>query len=186
MIFIVISFFIGVLLIVFPLAMEHISYERYRMFDNAASMCRSNNEQAAPQPKYEKLHKKALFWDKLNDVFDIDEPVGVTLLATGIAISIVFFITALIAVPVSLTEQSDLLARYNAYEVDYNKWKSGELKEPPYSNIMVLDLQEDIEKKRTFRERHPIMSCYFGHELDDLDCTKFFYDRKYDRIQVDK
>lgn len=182
MIFIGILFLVGVLLIVLPIVIEHIAYQRYRILNNAALTCRDNNEQL----KYEKLHKKALFWDKLHDVFDIDEVIGTVMLATGITIAIVFFLTAIIVIPISLTEQSNLLAQYNAYEVDYNKWKSGELKEPPYSNLNVLSLQEDIEKKRTFRERHPIMSCYFGHELDDLDCTKFFYNREYDRVQVDK
>lgn len=179
MIFIVISFFIGVLLIVLPIVMSSIAYDRYRKLNNAASVC-------SERLKHEKLSKKARFWDYLSDVFDIDNAFGTVVLATGITVAIVFFLTAVIAVPVSLAEQSDLLAQYNAYEVDYNKWKSGELKEPPYSNLMVLDLQEDIEKKRTFRERYPIMSLYFGHELDELDCTKFFYNREYDRVQVDK
>lgn len=180
MIFIVTLFLVGALLAVFPVAMSNFSYERYHILNNAASQCK--NEQL----KYEKLYKKALFWDKLSDIFDVDAIFGTVIFATGITIAIVFFLTAIIVVPISLCEQSDILAQYNAYEVDYNKWKSGELKEPPYSNVMVLSLQEDIEKKRTFRERHPIMSCYFGHELDELDCTKFFYNREYDRLQVDK
>jgi len=179
MIFIVILFFIGVLLIVFPLAVSDFAFERYYKLKHLESNCKNDNER-------EKLNKKERFWDKLNDVFDIDGSVGVVLFATGATVAIAFLIIALIIVPCSLTEQSDLLARYNAYEIDYNKWKSGELKEPPYSNAQILNLQEDIEKKRTFRECHPIMSCYFGHGLDDLDCTKFFYNRQYDRVQVDK
>lgn len=182
MIFLGISFLVGAFLMLFPIVFGSITCNRYCELDYAADICKSNNE----KEKAEKLSRKAHFWRKLNGIFDSDETMGEVLCITGISMMIIIAVASMVVIPCSLCEQSDMVAQYKAYEIDYNKWKSGELQEPPFSNSMVLSLQEDIEQKRTFRERHPIMSRYVGHELDDLDCTKFFYNRDYDRVQVDK
>lgn len=155
-------------------------YDRLKNKIGAQPVSDADKDSAA----YERCKEKSEFWYNIWDNFTDDgahvfEGIGITL--ASVALLILIFI-----VPIGISESADLRAEYTVYEKAYDKWKAGELNEPPYSNSALLYLQEKIEKKRYFREEHPWLSCYFGHELDELDTRKLMFDREYDRIQVDK
>ena len=187
-------FVLGLLLMGVPFGIAHFGKARSEFYNKLkikfanVSTLYENGQQTEESKManlaYKRCDEKADFWYDVWDNFTEDaahvvEGIGITL--ASIALLVLVFM-----VPISISEVSDLRAQYTVYEEAYDKWQAGELKEPPYSNTVLMYLQEQIEAKRYFREEHPWLSCYFGHELDGLDTRELMFDREYDRIQVDK
>lgn len=182
-------FILGLLIMAVPFGIACFAKARSHFYDRlqrkiSAQPVSDADKDSAAYKLYKRCKEKSEFWYNVWDNFTEDaahvvEGIGITL--ASCALLILIFI-----VPIGISESADLRAEYTVYEEAYDKWNAGELKEPPYSNSALLYLQEKIEKKRYFREEHPLLSCYFGHELDELDTRELMFDREYDRVQIDK
>jgi len=175
MIFCIIILFIGFMIWFCPWIISKKAEAKSDAYEKLADEILDKPEKAEEDTTlYLKLREKYQAW--YNIYYVLTNDCANIIKCIGIAIFFVTFFVLFFMFPISMEETAGYKARYIVYEQMYNKWLAGELNTPPYFNHEICRLQEDIEKKRHFREVHPFFSCYIGHELDNLDATKFIHE----------
>lgn len=115
-----------------------------------------------------KISERASMWADLYKIMCGDTATALSI-AGGI-LAFIFILLLGVLIPSHLAWQNEIVAKYQVYKQEYEYSDY-----PGYSNHDLVELQIEIDEKKRFREKHPLLSFYIGHELDDLNVLAFTY-----------